>query len=173
MAAKNSIPISYLSECLAYAPETGKLRWRERPRSHFIDDVAQKKWNTRWARTEAGQITAWGYRLISINVDGTRCSIYGHRAAWALTTGEYPHCEIDHRDHNRANNRFDNLREATHAENHQNRKPTRGTTYERRTGRYFARIHVGDKTIHLGTFDTEEDAHQAYLAAKAKYHPFT
>jgi hypothetical protein len=172
MAAKNNIPIPYLRECFRYDPESGVLRWRERPLRHFPDERAQRSWNTRLAHTEAGQITAWGYRLIAISIDGKRHGVYAHRAAWALHTGEYPPFEIDHDDRNYDNNRFKNLKPATHAENHQNRRNVRGTTLERRTGRYFARIHVGDRTFHLGTFDTEAEAHQAYLDAKLVHHQY-
>jgi hypothetical protein len=173
MAKSDSIPIPYLHECFDYEPESGSLRWRTRPLSHFPDDATRRKWNTRWAGAEAGQTTAAGYRLIQLVVEGERTGIYAHRVAWALMTGEYPLDEIDHDDTNRANNCWGNLKNATHAQNHQNRKAlAKGTTFEKRTGRYFARIGVDGQVIHLGTRDTEDEAHQLYLEAKKRYHTY-
>lgn len=172
MAVRNPIPIPYLRECLSYDAETGVLRWRERPRSHFFDARIQACWNTVWARTTAGQIKANGYRQIAISINGQRRTIYAHQAAWALQTGDYPPFEIDHADGNRDNNRFfQNLRPATHAENAQNRS-ARGTSVEQKTGRFYARICADYRQYRLGTFDTEAEAHRAYLEAKQRLHPF-
>lgn len=38
--------------------------------------------------------------------------------------------------------------------------------------RFWARIHVNGRSRHLGVFRTAEEAHDAYLAAKAELHPF-
>jgi len=173
MAARNDIPISFLRECFDYDPETGIVRWRERPLSHFSDEGLWSSWNIRFSGKQAGSPIKTGYLLASITPrDEKRFGVYVHHIAWALTTGEWPKNEIDHRDHDRANNRFNNLRQATHAQNHQNRKTVRGTTYEPRTGKWCARIHVDDRNIHLGTFGTEAEAREAYLKAKTKHHPF-
>lgn len=45
-----------------------------------------------------------------------------HRIAWLLETGAWPKDEIDHRDGNRANNRWDNLRDVPHCINQLNQK---------------------------------------------------
>ena len=41
-----------------------------------------------------------------------------------------------------------------------------------RKNRYEAQIKVNNKSIHLGSFDKEEDARQAYLDAKKIYHKY-
>jgi hypothetical protein len=173
-ATSTTIPISYLRDCFDCDPATGVIRWRERPLSHFSDERAQRLVNTQHAGREAGTINATnGYRGIILSVYGQKIQTLAHRVVWALAYGEWPK-EIDHRNRIRTDNRLSNLREATHAQNHQNRTP-RGASLDTRNelGRWHARIGLNYQRIYLGTFDTEEDAHQAYLAAKAKYHLFT
>jgi HNH endonuclease/AP2 domain len=171
MAESDSIPIAYLRECFDYEPETGTLRWRKRPLSHFIDDIARRKWNTRWAGREAGQKTAQvqKYLYVRLTINGRQRGIYVHRAAWALINGKYPPDEIDHDDRDGSNNRLTNLVAATRAENCQN-VLAKGWWLKR--GRFAANIRVNRRTIHLGTFDTKEEAHQAYLDAKKQYHQY-
>jgi hypothetical protein len=123
----------------------------------------------------AGSMTSKGYRQVGI--DG---GVYlAHRLAWLYMTGEWPAEEIDHRDGDPANNRFDNLRAATHAENQQNRAPPKnstsgliGATWQQRSRRWLAQIDAGGRQVYLGLFDTPEEAHAAYLAAKARLHAF-
>jgi hypothetical protein len=80
---------------------------------------------------------------------------------------------LDHRDGDVGNNRIENLREATRREQMQNMRPgKRGTSYDGRDNRWNAYIGLDGKRIHLGRFDTEETAHQAYLKAKRRLHKF-
>jgi len=175
MAAKNNIPIPYLRECFEYDPETGVIRWHERPRSHFPDDRMHRSWNTRFAGTTAGTPSK-GY--VQVRLLGH--FIHAHRIIWALVTGEWPTDELDHRNGQRADNRLaDNLRPATRAEQAQNtslRKDNRsgltGVWFYKRTGRWAAGIEISDNRHHLGYFDTKEEAHAAYLKAKSELHRF-
>ena len=84
---------------------------------------------------------------------------------------------IDHRDCNRINNTIENLRLVTYQENTWNVKETcnnstgfTGVSLEKGTQKYRARINVNYKNIHLGCFDTLEDAINARMLAKEKYH---
>jgi uncharacterized Fe-S cluster-containing radical SAM superfamily protein len=43
-------------------------------------------------------------------------------------------------------------------------------THRRPSGRYRATLWYGGKSYHLGTFDTPEEAHAAYLEAKRLMH---
>jgi hypothetical protein len=126
-------------------------------------------WNTRFSGTLAGAIeTKGGYRDVRLN--GRR--FRGHWIIWALMTGEWPTHEIDHIDGDGSNNRWANLRLATHAENAQNLPPAAGCTWDKKRRKWAALIKVDCRTINLGRFDTEAEAHAAYLAAKRIYHPF-
>lgn len=70
-------------------------------------------------RSPAGSIAGTphgeGYSVIRVNG-----RLYlAHRLAWLWMTGEWP-TEIDHRDRNRSNNRWANLREVTRTQNNYN-----------------------------------------------------
>jgi len=75
--------------------------------------------------------------------------------------------DVDHRDRDRMNNRVGNLRYTTRSGNGHN-KPGRGYTFDKRSGRWKAQIMNGRKHLHLGRFDTPEEARAAYVAAKQK-----
>lgn len=128
------------------------------------------------AGTVAGTAKRSGY--VMIGVDGKL--YYAHRLAWLYTTGEWPKHQIDHINCNKSDNRIANLREATKAQNMQNRKAARkdSTTGElgvmrRRQGGFTAAIVVGGKNHYLGFFSTAEEAHAAHVEAKRKLHPFS
>jgi HNH endonuclease len=145
-----------IRQVLEYDPDTGIFTWKVRVSTHV----------------HAGDVAGYtdpkrGY--VQIGLGG--CVYLAHRLAWLYMTGESPSLEIDHRNGVRHDNRWANLRLATSAQNKQNRRMARGATPFR--GRWKAQIGLGNKvTKHLGMFDTEEEAHQAYLAAKAEMHPF-
>lgn len=139
-----------LKEVLHYDPETGLFRWRVTNSNRAV------------AGTPCVSLNGKGY--IQIGVDGRRYE--GQRLAWLYMTGEWPAHLIDHEDMDPTNNRWANLRAANHAQNHANTRPRRSTKGVRpRSGRYQAQIGVGGKSVHLGTFDTEEAASAAYAQA--------
>ena len=99
-------------------------------------------------------------------------SVFYHIIVWVLSTGEdIPEgLQIDHINGNRIDNRFENLRLVTNRENQQNRKDHRdgqlcGCSLDRRSGKYRAAIQIGYKRIHLGCYDTEQQANEAYRIA--------
>jgi len=79
--------------------------------------------------------------------------------------------QIDHINGNKLCNHVDNLRIVSHQENHHNRTTAKGYCFHKRDKKWHARIRVNNKQIHLGLFNTEEEARQAYLEAKLKFHP--
>lgn len=81
---------------------------------------------------------------------------------------------VDHKDGNPLNNRRENLRVCTYAQNCFNKrmssKNTSGKTgVIRRRKKWVASIHVNDRRIHLGSFDRFEDAVEARLAGEVNY----
>lgn len=100
---------------------------------------------------------------------------FASRLAWLWMTGEDPGaCEVDHADLDRANDRWLNLRLATTQANSCNRRRWGRLTdlpkgvYQQ--GRKFvAKIRVNYRALHLGTFDTPEEAHAAYCKAAQEH----
>lgn len=148
-----------LRELLAYDPETGFLIRR-------FSIGGQK------AGSIAGNTSNDG--RVQLYVDGKNYK--AHRLIWLHVTGAWPVNDVDHRDGNPSNNRWDNLRDVTHQVNQQNRQgPTKtnstktiGVTMNR--DRYGAQIKIDGKRIWLGTFDTPEEASAVYLEMKRLHH---
>jgi hypothetical protein len=76
---------------------------------------------------------------------------------------------IDHIDRNPSNNNVENLRIVNNQENQWNTE-SRGYYYQKSKNKYHATIRYNNEHIFLGLFNTSEEAHQAYLDAKLKYH---
>ena len=90
---------------------------------------------------------------------------------------EWPVRHLDHINGDRSDNRITNLREATVAENAQNRKTRSdnkaGLTGVRKQGKaWLASIGANGTRVYLGSFETKEDARAAYVAAKSQMHGF-
>jgi hypothetical protein len=143
-----------LCDLLAYNPDTGT----------FTARVSRYKWRV---GQEVGTTTMQGYRQIA--VDG---KLYkAHRLAWFWVTGEWPSKGLDHINRQRDDNRILNLREASQAENLQNRKAA-GCYFHKTNRNWVAQIKVNQKVQHIGVFASKEEAHAAYRAAKTAVHTF-
>ena len=86
-----------------------------------------------------------------------------------------PGQEVDHKDNDGLNNRRRNLRPCAHRENMANQVVTRRNKLGvkgvvARCGKFVASIEVNRKTIHLGTFNTLEEAAAAYRGAARLLH---
>jgi hypothetical protein len=110
-------------------------------------------------------------RRLQVHVDGV--ARYVHRLVWLYHYGEWPTGQVDHINGDHHDNRIENLREATNAQNTQNVR-RRGVTFEtRKVARpWRARIMVNGRSISLGYYATEAEALAEYRRAKAVYHPF-
>ena len=124
----------------------------------------------------AGATGANGYRYIAIK----RKKHLAHRLAWFYVHGVWPKI-IDHLDRVKSNNRLSNLRNcASQSENHENLGPHKGSrtgvtgvSYvpgKLRSRPYQARIAKLGHNMYLGSFETLEQARDAYLSAKKVYH---
>jgi hypothetical protein len=163
--------IQRLNELLILDPVTCKLYWRPRKLSEFTCQRLCNSWNTRRAGTEA---------LACPNESGHLCgtfdgeAIYAHKAVWAIFYGEWPKIQIDHINHNAADNRIENLRLAPQSENVKNKKlykrnktGTSGVGF--RNGKWYATIKVGGRDKWLGTYIEKDLAVNARVLAQAEY----
>lgn len=125
------------------------------------------------AGTVAGCVNHYGYVVIRYNSE----KYYAHRLIWIYLYGKI-FTDIDHINGIRNDNRQENLREVTRAENNQNlRKPRSvnksgflGVSFKKQANAYVAQICVNKTVHHLGLYKTPEEAHEAYLTAKRKWH---
>ncbi|WNL63276.1 homing endonuclease [Citrobacter phage Tr1] len=113
--------------------------------------------------TVAGSKHHTGYWIV--RVGGKMCQ--RSHVIWALHYGYFPD-EIDHIDQDKGNDKIENLREATRQQNCCNRRKWRGESsqykgvYLTRSGKFHAQIRCKGVLYCLGTFDTEEEAREAY-----------
>jgi hypothetical protein len=110
-----------------------------------------------------------GYIRVCFN----KISCSAHRLAWFYYYGEWPSGQIDHINGNKTDNRIANLRDVSSRQNGQNKKIHRsgrlpGAIYRKWLDAWQARIWINGISVHLGVFKTEQEAHNAYLAAQKK-----
>lgn len=155
-------PIDALKSRIKYDPDTGVFHWTFYSRSQRYGGVA-------------GRSCPRGY--IRIQHEGQNLQL--HRVAWLLMTGEDPGpMQIDHRDGNKSNNRWLNLRKVVPQINSQNMRGPGGNntsgylgvSWCKRTGLFRATIKVDGRQKSLKYHATAEVAHAAYLKAKRELH---
>jgi hypothetical protein len=149
-----------------YDPSTGAFQWKARSNAYF---------DKRRIGRSVGAVSNKGYLRITIN----KKRYLAHRLAILIQEGEWPQGEVDHINGEKTDNRYANLRVASRHENMQNTKlfaanssGYAGVSIDRSTSLWRARITHKRKEFHLGSYKTKEEAYQAYLVAKAKYHSF-
>jgi len=110
-----------------------------------------------------------GYIQMQIYINKKRYDLLGHHFAWYWVNKECVNC-LDHINGIKTDNCISNLRSVTHQQNHMNRTTAKGYHWHKSKNKWKASIKLNGKTIHLGLFNTEEDARAAYITAKEKYH---
>lgn len=142
---------------IKYDPETGIFIWIISSRPG-------------WAGKRAGFISREGYRVIRVFDRNYRA----HRLAWLCVMGVWPEIEVDHRNRIKDDDRFDNLRLATHVQNmanlpvyRNNKTGCPGVAFHKRGKPFQATARVNGKRIYIGRFDTVEEAAVAYRATVA------
>jgi hypothetical protein len=147
-----------LKQILHYDPDTGIFKWR----------VARGRCA---AGVKAGYKNNKGYILIRVRGK----MLKAHRLAWLYMIGAWPTEMIDHANRDGADNRWINLRAATREQNHgnsrisaRNTSGVRGVSWRSDVCRWEAAMRVNCRTIHLGIFDSKEDARAARVEAARK-----
>lgn len=107
-----------------------------------------------------------GYILCSVYENKKKYQVKAHRFIWWLNYHEIPKV-IDHINRVPDDNRLENLRNTTQ---NKNTKNTFGKGYGKNKYGFQAKIAVDGEQICLGTYKTEQEAHQVYLEAKKIYH---
>ena len=147
-----------LKQKLNYDPSTGLFTWKA------------GKYSGRIAGTVVGHLPDGGYIRIQIN----KKSYMAHRLAWLYVYGEFPTQLLDHKNRNRIDNRISNLREASDALNSKNQSLYKNNVsgfhgVTKHGNRWRARINVNGVKLHLGVFDTIEEAAECRKQAESKY----
>jgi len=148
-----------LKELIHYDPETGGFNW-------VVNRGSAKKGHN------AGCTSKRGY--CSIKIDN---KIHlSHRIAFLYMEGEFPLGEVDHINHIKDDNRWSNLRDATHTNNQMNRSLNKnnssgcvGVYWQKRIEKWRAHIKVSGVSKHLGYFSNLSDAVSAREEANIKY----
>lgn len=181
----NTLPVGFVSECLDYDPDTGILRWKNRPISHFPSEKQCIRWNGAWAGKIAGskkcRKSSDHRSTIQICIskelpesdwviesDGrvrrSKSVLYSaHRLAFIIMGQDVPvNMVIDHINNDPWDNRWSNLQLTTQKENCRNRKSCRN----KKSGlprNVFRSTHGGTKIVYearvsSGGFDTPDEA---------------
>ena len=152
--------LNTLNQFLLYSAETGVLTWKQKPNRRIrLGD-------------KAGTVDHNGYTVVRIQ----KITYCAHRIAWLFTYGQWPVDQLDHINGKRSDNRICNLREVNNTENaHNQRVPQKrniaGFLGVSRNGKNWrATIRVHGISYHIGTFATQEEAGNAYIAKKREVH---
>ena len=149
---------------LEYEPQTGLFTWK----------IPTNR------RIRVGSIAGTPLRHGHIHIRCNGKLFLAHRLAWLFTHGNWPTNQIDHINGVASDNRLTNLRESTQAQNTQNRRKGNTNSTSQFLGvhwcntsqRWIAKIMLNGTSKYIGTFNSEEDAAQAYLDTKRKLHDF-
>lgn len=153
---------SQVKKLFEYDQLTGNLIWKINLVHHKIKGKT------------AGCLNAEGYRKVTIN----KHTYMVHRIIWLWHYGFWPKIGLDHINGDKIDNRINNLREATEAENNQNKRKHQSNNKSGYLGvsphekKWQAVITINKKQIYLGLYDDPELAHAAYINKKREVHPF-
>ena len=154
----------YLKECFYYNETTGEVIKRQRPRHHF-KTLRQYKISIAKSSIPGRAISDNGY--ITVSIDNK--TFYAHRIIWKMQTGEDPSI-IDHIDHNRTNNAWNNLRNIQRPDHNKNlgrsirnKSGITGVYFSKAANKWVAQCRVKGQVKYLGVYVDIHDAGRAVL----------
>lgn len=117
------------------------------------------------------------YIVGSYTLNGKKKRVYLHRWLTHAPKGMM----VDHINHDTLDNRFENLRIVTNAENQQNRRGAkrnsttgiRGVYWEKRIGKWKAHYMLNGKRVIVGFFEDIKEAEKAVIEARRLSMPFS
>lgn len=173
---RNEITPKMLRDLILYDAKTGKLFWKHRDARWFAKtkrapEHSAKIWNKRFSGREITSDALGGYFGVRLLGNG----FFAHRVAFAIAHGEWPDGDIDHINGDRKDNSLSNLRAVSRAENMRNKALSHdckgghfGVRFEPKLQKWRAKIGHNYRHIHLGVYDTEEEAVAARKEAERK-----
>ena len=149
---------SELKQKLHYSPETEIFtRFISNNELKIIKNLANSK----------------GY--IEIRINGIKYK--SHRLAWLYVYGNFPNKSLDHINGIKTDNRIKNLREANQSENlknigigKNNTSGIKGASFDKNSGKWKSQGCLNYKKVHIGLYESAEEAGIAYLEFAKKYH---
>ena len=155
----NTLTQEKLKKTLTYYPKTGLFKWKTPKQRRKLNSIA-------------GNLDKNGYRFIRIDAK----NYFAHRLAYLYMKGSFPPEQCDHKNHQRDDNRFSNLREVSHQENQRNRSMSSnnksgftGVSFAKHASKWVAHINISGKKKHLGYFTDKDEAITARQEANIKY----
>ena len=149
----SELTVEKLKEHLSYNSDTGIF--------HRINSSAK-----------VGTLTPKGYLKIHL----LKKSYQAHRLAWLYVHGIMPEDQLDHENHDKTDNRIENLREVSNQENlkNQSMRSTNtsgfvGVYWDNKQEKWSSQIMVDAKCIFLGRFKSKQGAIKARKLANVKY----
>jgi len=167
----NKLPsLEHLKECFELDPTSPSyLKWKkDRPLNHFNSTQSYKTWKIKSSDRQINLLDKNNYYIVfSRTIGNTKNRYKIHRIVYAIFNNEIclnDSC-IDHIDGNRLNNNPKNLRIATTSQNLLNRGKQKNNTsghknitFIKKRNKYRCKITIKTKEIHIGEFDTIQEA---------------
>ena len=163
---RDDLSPEFLRLIFSYDPETGLLHWKKRT------DISSR------GDRKAGKLAGTscdkdGYLVVQIRRKRYGC----HRIIVAIVTGKWPEHDVDHKNGNRTDNRWSNIRQATRQQNlrnmklrYTNKSGYKWVSWSKVMNKWVAQIRDGKTNLNLGFFDDPAEAHEAAKAAAIVIH---